>query len=142
MPALSLLANRSSPYCLFIQARFVKQKLLKRKSCKFSNLLLIRSKLFALKDSCSDLFPLNASVARMQELMQELHQLINHTQAWTTSVEWKQVDLIGHHAHSDLSPFLNRNLESKRISAWDVSREFREAMSIASVADLDLLVSC
>ena len=111
------------------------------------------------------IFPVCESTARLEALVSELEEALAQVQARTAAMDWAAVDMIGsrsgslmHAVEGDLKQLLCKGsiedegakvgsdaatatTDDAVLSAFVVSKDYREALAISSLADLEVVTA-
>jgi hypothetical protein len=97
--------------------------------------------------SSNGVYPLEQTVNDAVSTLQELETKMNQIEDRTANVEWNNVPLIGSTApnssrlkyvQSGILEYLKQlNDENEKVSAWDVTHEYRDAIDVGSVKGIE-----
>jgi hypothetical protein len=94
--------------------------------------------------------PLQETVKQTQQDLKQLDEVMTRIEYRTSDIEWKHVPLVGSSANNtsrltyvqqEIVQYLKKSQESnkdtQKVSCWDVSHEFRDAIDVGSVQGLE-----
>ncbi|KAJ3305818.1 hypothetical protein HDV03_000927 [Kappamyces sp. JEL0829] len=140
---------------LKITERWKKAKLLKQQEkvqSRLAELKKLQESLEGLKATAVEagVFPVADNANRIKGLVEEVNQVVSEVEARTSTTNWTTVPLIGASKGSLATTITSEvlyQLEKAQglksapsaVSAWDITKEYREAISIGSARNIEAL---